>query len=67
MGVDKAVGSECDIHRQRGSGCVSENLPVEDLVGVSPEGTTPFSPPSGLAQRLFQEPTAKSKFLAVQG
>jgi len=26
---------------------------------------TPFSPPSGLAQRLFQEPPAKSKFLAV--
>ena len=25
--------------------------------------TTPFPPPSGLAQRLFQEPTAKSKFL----
>ena len=27
---------------------------------------TPFSPPSGLAQRLFQEPPAKSKFLAVR-
>jgi hypothetical protein len=26
---------------------------------------TPFSPPSGPAQRLFQEPPAKSKFLAV--
>ena len=27
----------------------------------------PFSPPSGLAQQLFQEPSAKSKFLAVVG
>lgn len=26
---------------------------------------TLFSPPSGLPQRLFQEPFAKSKFLAV--
>ena len=26
---------------------------------------SPFSPPSSLAQRLFQEPPAKSKFLAV--
>jgi len=26
---------------------------------------TPFSPPSGLPQPLFQEPSAKSKFLAV--
>ena len=30
-----------------------------------PIKTTPISPPSGLAQRLFQEPPAKSKFLAV--
>ncbi len=33
---------------------------------VSREGTTPFSPPSGPAQRLFQGPPAESKFLAVE-
>jgi hypothetical protein len=33
---------------------------------VSPGNpVTPISPPSGTAQRLFQEPTAKSNFLAV--
>ena len=47
-----------------------------DPDGIDQRPTTPFSPPSGLrqgfyrqaglAQRLFQEPPAKSKFLAVQ-
>jgi hypothetical protein len=49
----------------------------DDDDDVAPEGehylfigrlvaeTTPFSPPSSLAQRLFQESPAKSKFLAI--
>jgi hypothetical protein len=32
---------------------------------VLPGTSTPFSPPSGPAQRLFQGPPAESKFLAV--
>jgi len=38
---------------------------VFQLYSISALPKLPFSPPSGLAQRLLQEPTAESKFLAV--
>ena len=42
-------------------------LPVEVLPDMTkPTVTTPFSPPSGPPQRLFQGPPAKSKFLATK-
>jgi hypothetical protein len=40
----------------QGAKSIPENLPRQ---------ATPISPPSGPAQRLFQEPPAKSNFLAA--
>ena len=41
---------------------VAKGSPADGILAV---GDSPFSPPSGPAQRLFQEPSAESKFLAV--
>jgi hypothetical protein len=40
-------------------------LEVGGACGFTKDGPTPFSPPSGPPQRLFQGPPAKSKFLAA--
>jgi hypothetical protein len=41
---------------------VAKGSPADGILAV---GDSPFSPPSGPAQRLFQEPSAESKFLAA--
>jgi hypothetical protein len=51
---------------QTQSASVAEEFDVIKEDKVLPGTKTPFSPPSGPPQRLFQGPPAKSKFLAAR-